>query len=785
MLTRPAQNALLKSMQPLFRFRGCLLAKSTSTPRRDISTSSRKLAHPTTVPIPPSVDDHALVALLDQPSSFGIVSRLFQTQGGLFGHKELQQPSGFITLAEATLVRAQILTNRILRARESQDELRKVVKNLDRLSDMLCGVIDLAELVRNAHPDRAWVEAANQAYETLCEFMNVLNTDVGLYDVLKAVLSDPTIVQGMGPEEYSTAQIFWHDFEKSAINLPPEQRQRFVSLSSEILVLGREFLQEANTARPPASIHASELAGLKDKGMGARLQLQAQFTQKDLLVYPGSLQAQMIMRCAPAEEPRRKLYIAANSSTPSQIELLERLLRTRAELARLVGKESFAHMTLSDKMAKSPENVQYFLDALMDYTRPYARKALRTLSMRKQAHLQTPPFPTIQPWDRDFYCPPEPPAPPIPLPPLTLGTVFAGLSRLFYHLYGISLRPAECAPGEVWHPHVHKLEVVDEDAGVIGWIYADLFARRGKPSGAAHYTVRCSRRTDDDDEAEDGSIPAAEPYVRVSQSFESSKRHRVRGQDGEFQLPLVVLVCEFARPSVSSGPTVLDWHEVMTLFHEMGHAMHSMIGRTEYQNVSGTRCATDFVELPSILMEHFLSSPTVLSLFDVSSSTPSSAWQVGNHHQDPCHSIDTHSQILLAAMDQIYHSPSVVDPSFSSTSALEALHKSRGLIPYVPGTSFQTQFGHLFGYGATYYSYLFDRAIASRVWSQVFHANPLNRELGDKYKREVLKFGGGRDPWKMISHLLDSPWLENGNADAMKEVGQWRIEDEVGQPGRH
>ena len=66
---------------------------------------------------------------------------------------------------------------------ERWDELLKVVKNLDRLSDMLCGVIDLAELVRNAHPDRLWMEAANHAYETLCEFMNVLNTHVGLYEV--------------------------------------------------------------------------------------------------------------------------------------------------------------------------------------------------------------------------------------------------------------------------------------------------------------------------------------------------------------------------------------------------------------------------------------------------------------------------------------------------------------------------------------------------------------------------------------------------------------------------
>ena len=88
--------------------------------------------------------------------------------------------------------------------------------------------------------------------------------------------------------------------------------------------------------------------------MGVRLQLQARFTKKDLQVYPGSLQAQMIMRAAPEEEPRRRIYIASNSSTPEQISVLEALLRKRAELAQLIGRPSFAHLTLDDKMAKTP-----------------------------------------------------------------------------------------------------------------------------------------------------------------------------------------------------------------------------------------------------------------------------------------------------------------------------------------------------------------------------------------------------------------------------------------------
>ncbi|KZT08480.1 zincin [Laetiporus sulphureus 93-53] len=313
---------------------------------------------------------------------------------GLFNYPSLSTPLAFNALADSTLRRAQLLTERVPRARGSRSELFKVVKNLDTLSDLLCGVIDLAELLRNAHPDRAWVRCADGEYEKLCEFMNILNTHVGLHEVLHAVLSDREVVKSLTPEDHQTALMFWRDFEKSGIDLLPGAAKQ----------------------------------GIKDMGMGARLRLQAQFTQRHLLAHSGSLQAQMIMRSAPAEEPRRKLYMAANASTPEHIETLEKLLHARGE------------------------NVQRFLDALMDYTRPYARSALRTLSIRKQAHLNTAPFRMVQAWDCDYYHPPEPPAPPAKLPPLTLGRVFMGLSRLFQNLYGVSLRLSDGTPGEAPGP---------------------------------------------------------------------------------------------------------------------------------------------------------------------------------------------------------------------------------------------------------------------------------------------------------------------------------------------
>lgn len=201
-----------------------------------------------------------------------------------------------------------------------------------------------------------------------------------------------------------------------------------------------------------------------------------------------------------------------------------------------------------------------------------------------------------------------------------------------------------------------------------------------------------------------------------------------------------------------------------------------MIGRTEYHNVSGTRCATDFVELPSILMESFVSSPDVLPLFarHYVTDTPLSAEHFKAHLalQSSLSAIETNNQIMMAQLDQLYHSPLARKP-IDSTQVYHSLEKEMSVFPPVEGTAWQAQFGHLYGYGATYYSYLFDRAIALKVWDTVFAGKPLTREGGEKFKNEVLKWGGGKDPWEMVASVLGEDELAKGDTKAMETVGRW------------
>lgn len=294
----------------------------------------------------------------------------------------------------------------------------------------------------------------------------------------------------------------------------------------------------------------------------------------------------MIARYAREGEARRLVYIGGMRRDEQRIEVLETLLKERAELANVLGKDSWGDVVLADKMAKTPQNVMGFLSSLAQHHRPSAAADVATLQRIKATSLTGNYFspevttsshlPPLYAWDRDFFSEKYAAtlSPTSSLPPITpyfsTGTALLGLSRIFSKLYGISFKPTSVAPGEVWHPSVKRLDVVDEVEGTIGVIYCDLFSRAGKSGSAAHYTVRCSRRVDDDDMQGDG-LP--EGWDRDYGPGLDVHGERLRGREGRYQLPVVVLTTDFGTPE-QGRPALLGWNDVETLFHEVGHAIH-------------------------------------------------------------------------------------------------------------------------------------------------------------------------------------------------------------------
>ncbi|KAM0749005.1 mitochondrial intermediate peptidase [Meredithblackwellia eburnea MCA 4105] len=766
---------------------------------RTISTSVNRRVSPSAAHIPAPSDSH-LRQSFDQSHS---IASKGSKPSGLFLQPSLSHPSAFVPLAQRTILRASFIVDRICLPLPTIESIEQaeilflaMVKNLDRLSDLLCGVIDLAEVVRNVHPEEVWREEANNAYEELVGFMNELNTHVGLYESLKSIHTLlPPITSSTSPAlfaAHSVALPFLRDFEKSGIHLPDASREKFVQLSSEIITLGREFLQNAMQEDGRAGVKVTrDQAAELGEGFARRLFPNGSRSagNQETTIDPTSWEARVMARQHPSSDFRAQLFKAANSSPSSHVETLNSLFRTRASLAQLVGRGSWAEVALEDKMARTPGMVMGFLENLNKHNLPIAQRDLVRL---QQARKEVDGTTQVNAWDRDFLTDvighSMSPLPDIS-PFFSLGTCFIGLSRLFSSLYGVRFEVDPLEPGESWNG-VQKLRVVDEEEGRIGTIYCDLFMREGKQAGAAHYTVRCSRRLDDDDAENDfvdGKALAEGVEVdRKDLEGLEVKPVKYKGRKGLYQDPVIALVCAFGRRGEGNGKeetAFLQWHEVETLFHEMGHAIHSLIGRTDYHNVAGTRCATDFVELPSILMEHFLASPSVVSMFSSHHTTgrplPPDVLTALLEERKQFSALETSTQITMAAVDQLYHSPLALSSSsgFDTSKILSKATSDFHVIPYVPGTSPQTQFTHFFGYGATYYSYLFDKAIAARVFETQFAENPLSREKGDKFKKDLLKWGGGKEPWEMVGIVVGSDVVREGGEKAMREVGRWGIEE--------
>lgn len=707
---------------------------------------------------------------------------------GLLQNQYLTGPEGFLPFAQASLQKCQKIVAKVIAA-STVEEYRTIVRDLDRLSDLLCRVIDITEFMKLNHPDTQVQDAATQAFALMFEYMNVLNTTPELDAQLKRACANPEVTSHWNQEEKVAAQVLLRDFSQSAIHLPPKDRQRFITLSNEISQLGPMFVRGQQPETTKLYFDKNKLRGM-DPSLIQRLQRW----MKVALPMFGDI-PRLALYSVHDEETRKKIYLTSRTAAQQQVKRLETILRKRAELAKLTGFSSYAHMTLNEKMAKTPEAVVNFLEALNASNKGQTQEELSQLLALKQANHPTATH--LQPWDHAYYVHQyssqhsqvRKSRQSSLLPAFfSIGTVMQGLSRLFTRLYGIRLVPTETMPGEIWNPDVRRLDVVDESNRRLAVIYCDLFTRPNKSPNPTHFTLRGSREISQAEIAECADLSATlHPNDGMAAAIKP-------GTDKLYQLPTVALICDFDESEPGSRiPSLLNEHSLQTLFHEMGHAVHSVLASTELQSISGTRCATDFVELPSVLMENFAIAPEVLALYarhwETNEPLPEhmiQSMQSNRQNSDSMHGgMDNETQILMALLDQAYHSSKPLEPDFDSTLIYHQVYATHSSLPDPPGsrTSWQGYFAHLIGYGATYYSYLFDRAIANKVWSDVFEdgKSSTDREAGEKFKNEVLRWGGGRDGWSCIAGVLDNnPASQNGRLaeggeEAMREVGRWGL----------
>ncbi|KAK5100189.1 Mitochondrial intermediate peptidase [Exophiala xenobiotica] len=662
-------------------------------------------------------DETLLRHVFNDQSAWRDFSMRAKSTSGLIGNRHLTEPRGFQRFAESSLQKCKELVERVLSA-STLEQYKTLPRDLDRLSDLLCRVIDLSDFVRTIHPNQNVAAAASAAYSLMFQYMNELNTTTGLNKQLRKAWDIDELQSQWTREEKMVAVILMKDFSKSGIDLPDAHREEFVNTSNDIANVGTDFVNGMEYQKGHVRAYKSQLNGMDPR----YLQAMSRFTQTDIPVY--STLGKHIMTSAHDSDIKKKLYTAERTASTSTINRLEQLLLKRAELAKLTGYDTYAQLNLTDKMSKTPEAVTKFLLSLSANNRGQLRAELDQLLAVKCT--KDPAAVNVEAWEHTYLVhqlklqTATKKAPKSRLLEaasnyFAVGHVIQGLSSLFQSLYGVRLVPREAKIGEV------------------------------------------------------------------------------TGQTKHHQTPIIALVCDFPDNSGAAEPSTLSPTSVTTLFHEMGHAVHSILGQTSMQGISGTRCATDFAELPSVLMEYFATDPAVLKLFArdwrtgelIPDELVNAMLQEKQDRAEQTGGWDNQTQILMAILDQVYHGAGPVQGlagnRYDSTAAFHDVWNNYSIVREPAGTAWQGFFGHLYGYGATYYSYLFDRAIARQVWRAVFRDGEkgaaIEREAGERFKQEVLRYGGGRDPWHCLEGLMGDGRgvLAEGGSQAMDLVGQWGV----------
>mmetsp|Transcript_33221 Transcript_33221/g.82713 ORF Transcript_33221/g.82713 Transcript_33221/m.82713 type:complete len:560 (-) Transcript_33221:44-1723(-) len=466
-----------------------------------------------------------------------------------------------------------------------------------------------------------------------------------------------------------------------------------------------------------------------------------------------------VLKWCPNERLRKAVFHRMHSvATGANLGTLAELLDARLDLARELGFASHTQMALAyGRVAGSEGEVTSFLSLVEDSTRDKLDAELLEMAAAKRSGRLgfgggssalggwDVPFLTgalkASRWQVDSreisqY--------------LELESALAGLSGLVSSLFGLSLHEQSLDYGEVWAPSVRKFALVDLALGSqpIGHIYLDLFKRALKMPINATFTVSAGARRH-----------PAETAVS-----ERAGPGGVLNEQAPLALPTVAIVCSF--PGADEGAAegargslrLLAHADLLTLYHEFGHALHALLGRTEMQHLSGVRGPLDFVECPSLLFERFASDWRVLRRWATHVRTGERIPEalVANMHKSTGHFVgyDTAVQTLYARTDLCFHGSS--PPSRDSTAAVKALHERAfgPKLPWVDGTNWHANFGHFVSYSGGYYSYLWCRSLSAQLWHERFAEDPLSSSAGADLRRGLLEPGNARVPTAMLRDVL-------------------------------
>ena len=523
-------------------------------------------------------------------------------------------------------------------------------------------------------------------------------------------------------------------FVRAGVTAPPEVQAELRELNTRITTLETSFSQTLLTETNESAVlvtDPADLDGLPEDAVAAARQAAADRGEEGYLIELGLPTQQPTLAMLTQREVRRRVHLASvdrggrGGEHDTRATLLE-LAGLRARRAQLLGYDHHAAYVAEDGTARSADAVIGILRRLA----PAAVANARTEAADLQAALEADsPGATLEPWDWPFYAERVRQErfqldDALLRPYLELErVVHDGVFHAAHELYGISFAERRDLVG--YQSGVRVFEVLDADATPMGLFLADWYTRPSKHGGAWMNNL-------------------------VDQS---SLLH---------ELPVVVNNLNIAKPP-NGEPTLLTWDEVITLFHEFGHALHGLFSAVRFPSQSGTEVPRDFVEYPSQVNEMWAWEPSLLARYAVHHETaepmPAEWIEVLLASRQFNEGFSTTEYLAAALLDQAWHrlAPDDVpdDPEEVARFEQAALEEAGVAFGPVPPRYRSSYFAHIFagGYSAAYYSYIWSEVLDADTVEWFAENGGLRRENGDAFRRTLLSRGGSLDPMDAFREL--------------------------------
>jgi thimet oligopeptidase len=591
-------------------------------------------------------------------------------------------------------------------------------KTLESYNDILThmdAVMSRAGLFSQVHPNEKVREEAENCEKEASRFMTDFSLDREVFAALK---------KGESLElDADASRLLKHslrDFYRSGVDKDDETRKKIKTLKDKLVTIGQEFGQNIRDERLTIMLDSVEdLAGLPQDYIDSH-KPNADGKIEISTDYPDYIP---FMTYAKSEKLRKELYLKYYNRGQKNRSVLPAMIENRHELAKLLNYDSFAGYIVEDKMIKNPESIHDFIDKISQLAKAGADREYNELVNFKKTTV--PDATSIRGYENAFweeaykkekfhFDSQE------VRPYFSYSRVRDGLLAVTAELFDIRYELVSNA--RVWHDSVQVYDVFDKD-GKLGRIYLDMHPRDGKYKHAAQFTV-LSGLTDR-------------------------------------QYPEGALVCNLPDPNGPDKAALMQHDQVVTMFHEFGHLLHHIFaGKQEWISFSGVATEWDFVEAPSQFLEEWAWSTEVLQKFArhyVSNEAISEDQVKRMRAADEFgKAISARQQMFYAALSADYFDK---DPaSFDLLTLLKDLQSRYSYFPYEEGTHFHYSFGHLDGYSAMYYTYMWSLSIAKDLFEPFRREGLMNKEIAARFRDTVLKPGGRKDASELVRDFLGRPF---------------------------